>query len=203
MNRRARRSRTVVGHDPFSATDRRLFTLVGRSDRDVVCAQILWLWAPPPGSRGPRRVLRTRRRTLTVGESLCVRWAALTCSPLPCAIDSRRAMACGWLVPDGAGRERRRDDRHHRPARRCRYRCLARLAARLLPRGAPAGPRRRPAGYRDHQAHQPAPASSWRAAFFYDGASSPAPRGSSPAAMPARPAAPWPSGTAKQSPHPC
>lgn len=35
------------------------------------------------------------------------------------------------------------------------------------------------------------------------GASSPGPEGSSPAAMPARPAVPWPSGTAKQSPHPC
>jgi hypothetical protein len=49
----------------------------------------------------------------------------LTCSPLPCAIDSRRAKACDRLVPDGTGRERRRYDRHYRPARRCLYRCLA------------------------------------------------------------------------------
>src|SRR6266851_1969626 len=51
------------------------------------------------------------------------------------------------LVSDGAGRERWRYDRHHRPVRRCQYRCLARLAATLLPRGAPAGPRRRRAGH--------------------------------------------------------
>jgi len=51
-------------------SDRRLFTLVGRPDREVICAQIIRLWAPPPGSRDPRCVLRTRRRTLTVGEEL-------------------------------------------------------------------------------------------------------------------------------------
>jgi hypothetical protein len=39
--------------------------------------------------------------------------------------------------------------------RRRLYRCLARLTASHPPRGAPAGPRRRPAGHPDHQAHQP------------------------------------------------
>src|SRR6185437_15792884 len=63
-----------------NAPDRRIFTLVGRPDREVICAQVIRLWAPPPGSHGPRCVLRTRRRTLTVGEELYVRWAALTCS---------------------------------------------------------------------------------------------------------------------------
>ncbi len=124
-------------------------------DREVICAQILRLWPPPPARTARRRVPRTRRRTLTAGEWLYVRWAALTCSPLPCAIDSRRAKARYRLVPDGAGGERRRCDRHHRPVRRCLYRCLARLAASLLPRGAPTGLRRRLAGHRDHHAHQP------------------------------------------------
>src|SRR5258706_3671385 len=57
---------------------RRLFTLVGRTDREVVCAQILRLWAPPPDSRGPRRVLRTRRRTLTVSCGQPVRCGCCT-----------------------------------------------------------------------------------------------------------------------------
>jgi len=38
--------------------------------------------------------------------------------------------------------------------------------------------------------------------FLCDGASSPAPKGSSPVAMTTRPPAPWPSGTAKQSTQP-
>jgi hypothetical protein len=102
-----------------------------------------------------RRVPRTRRRTLTAGDWLYVRWAALTCSKLPCAVDSRRAKACDRLVRDGAGQKGRRYDRHRRPVRRCLYRCVVRLVASLLPRGGPAGPRRRLAGHRDHHAHQP------------------------------------------------
>jgi hypothetical protein len=55
-----------------------------------------------------RRVPRTRRRTLMVGELLYVGWAALTCSPLACAVDSRRAKAYDRLIHDGAGTDRRR-----------------------------------------------------------------------------------------------
>jgi hypothetical protein len=53
--------------------DRRLFTFVSRPDREVICAQIIRLWALPPGSHGPRCARRARRRTLTVGEELYVR----------------------------------------------------------------------------------------------------------------------------------
>jgi hypothetical protein len=101
-------------------------------------------------------------------------------------------MACGRLVPDGVGRERRRDDRHHRPARRCRYRCLARRAARLLPRGAPAGHAADPQ-VTETIKHTNRPCFVLGGCIpLRRGASSPAPRGSSPAAMPARPATPWP-----------
>jgi hypothetical protein len=61
--------------------DRRLFTLVGRTDREgCLCADPPVMGRHHPARAAPRRVLRTRRRTLTVGELLCVRWAALTCS---------------------------------------------------------------------------------------------------------------------------
>ncbi len=46
------------------------------------------------------------------------------------------------------------------------------------------------------------PASSWRAAFVYDRGIVPGAEGSSPAALPARPAAPWRSGRERQSPRP-
>ena len=145
----------------------RLFALVGRPDCEVICVQILQLSAASPARAARRRVPRSRRCTLTAGEWLCVRWSALTCSPLPCALDSRRAKARGRLVPDGAGRQPRRYAGHRRPARRCLYRCVARLAASLLPRGASAGSAPPVAGHRDRQAPT-AVASSRRAAFLYD-----------------------------------
>lgn len=90
-------------------------------------------------------------------------------------------------------------DRHHRPVHRFLYRCVARLAARLLPRGAAAGPRRRLAGHRDHHAHRPPLVRPGGRIPLRRGIV-PAPGESSPGARQARPAAPWPSGTAKQSP---
>jgi hypothetical protein len=151
-----------------------------------------------PARAARRRVPRTRRRTLMVGELLYVGWAALTCSPLPCAIDSRRAKAYDRLIPDGAGRSGGTIAGHQRPRRRL-YRCLARLTASHPPPGAPASPRRPPAGHPDHQAHQP-PLLHPGGRIPLRRGIVPGPRGSSPAAMPARPAAPWPSDTAKQLP---
>src|SRR5258706_6763178 len=53
----------AIAVEPFHRSGRksdrcRLFTLVGRPDREVICAQIIRLWAPPPGSHGPRCGLR-------------------------------------------------------------------------------------------------------------------------------------------------
>ena len=101
----------------------------------------------------------------------------MTCSALPRAIDSRRAKACDRLVPDGAGKERRRCDRHRRPARPRLYRCLC-------PAGSKPSPARCASWSTPPSRRSPmpssaptAPASSWRAAFRYDRGHRPAPRG--------------------------
>jgi hypothetical protein len=120
---------------------------------------------PGPGCSG---VPRTRRRTLMVRELLYVGWAAVTCSLLPCAIDSRRAKAHDRLVPDGAGTERRRYFRTPATASTpVPMPCTADSkpsAARCASWSTP--PTRR--SPRPSSAPT-APASSWRAAFLYDG----------------------------------
>jgi hypothetical protein len=152
---------------------------------------------PGPGCSG---VPRTRRRTLMVRELLYVGWAAVTCSLLPCAIDSRRAKAHDRLVPDGAGTERRR---YFRTPATASTPVPMPCTADSKPSAARCASwsTRRPAGRPDHQAHQPPQLRHGGPHSSTTGASSRAPRGSSPAAMPARPAAPWPSCTAKLSPH--
>jgi hypothetical protein len=98
------------------------------------------------------------------------------CSPLPCAIDSRRAMAYGRLVPDGAGRERRSDDRHHRPRVGAGIDALPgwqhAFCREVRQRTTP--PTRRSPG---PSSGPTAPASSWRAAFLYDWGIVPGPEG--------------------------
>jgi hypothetical protein len=193
-------SRPRSGHAPYH----RLFTLVGRTDREVVRAQILWLWAPRPGSRGPPTPRSVNSSPYPHAWRITVREVGgVDVFPLPCADDSRRAKACDRLVPDGAPmsgdamtdttdpRVNARIDAlpGWQQAFRREVRQLVHAAdsqvTETIKRTEP--PLLRPGGPHSSTA----------------GASSPTPRRSSPAAMSARPAAPWPSGTAKQSPHPC
>ena len=88
----------VTNHAGGHGSRLRFFALVGRPDCEVICAQILRLWAQPPGSRGSAP--RPANSSLYPNDWRIVlrRWAAVSRSPLPCAIGSRRAEACGLLA---------------------------------------------------------------------------------------------------------
>jgi hypothetical protein len=180
--------------------ERRLFALVGRTDREVVCAQILRLWALPSGSRGsaPRPANSSPHPN---GWRITLRGVGGV-DVFPATMRHRFATGQGVrpACPDGAGTERRRYCRT--PA----------TASTPVPIPCPADSK--PSAARCASWSTPptrrsprpssaptAPASSWRAAFLYDGGIVPGPEGIITGAMPARPAAPWPSDTAKQSPH--